>query len=377
MGSKGQDTAKPPAAISKRKTTIGAILPETGSLAKYGRECARGMALAMEESDANGGPAVMLKLFFEDDKGNPKLAREHVNHLVTNKGAVAILGPITSDCAATAGPLAQKLNVPLITPSATSFDVTQAGDCVSRVCYIDPMQGYVMASFAVTSMGKKLAGVVFEKDSPYSSGLAQSFENAFKALGGKIAFVSQYVAGEKEFAHACGEVKKNLPDIVFVPGYYRDVASFATAVRAAGTHERLVTLMGGDGWDVPELLSIAPAALEQAYFCTHYSHYEKDERVVDFVKTYGQKYPSETPSVWAALGYDAAALLLDSITRAQSTDPAKIKDAINATAAFKGVTGVIALDKHRNPLKSAVIMKIERGKAVYETRVSFISGGGY
>ncbi len=370
-----QDASKSPAVVDKHKTTVGVIIPQTGTLAKYGRDCQQGMLLAMEESVAKGGPAATLKLLFEDDMGNPKLAGEHANHLITNERAVALLGPLTSDCAATAGLLVQKLGIPLITPSATNFEVTQAGDCVSRVCYIDPMQGYVIASFAANKMGKKLAGVVFEKDSPYSSGLAQSFENAFKALGGKIAFVSEYMAGEKEFAHATSEVKKNMPDVVFVPGYYKDVASFALAVRAVGMPERLVTLMGGDGWDVPELLSLAPAALEQAYFCTHYSHFERDERVVDFVKAYRKKYGNETPSVWAALGYDAAALLLDAISRAQSVEPGKIKDAINTTTNFKGVTGVIALDENRNPLKSAVIMKIEAGKAVFETRVSFMSGG--
>ncbi|MDQ7779464.1 MAG: ABC transporter substrate-binding protein [Planctomycetota bacterium] len=369
------DPNAPPKNIGSGKTTIGVILPLTGEAARYGRDCMQGIALAMDENTVKGGPALGLKLSIEDDCGNPKLAHDHLNHLVKNEGAVAILGPATSNCVASAAMLAQKLSIPLITPSATNYDITQAGDSISRVCYIDPMQGYVMAAFAVNNLGKKRGAIVFEEDSTYSTGLAKAFEQAYKALGGEILHKSSYAAGEKEFKKTVADLKALAPDVVFVPGLYKDVAEFAKALRAAGTHERLLTLIGGDGWDAPELVSLAGSALNESFFCTHFSPYEKDAWVADFVKAYQKKYRGETPSTWAALGFDAAMMLLNAVGRAGGTDPRRLKDAINTTREFVGVTGLITLDENRNPLKSAVIMKITGGNVVYETRVSFSLSG--
>ena len=83
-----------------------------------------------------------------DDQGKPEEAANAVTRLITQDKVVLILGEVASSNSLAMAPKAQAAKVPMITPSSTNPTVTEKGDYIFRVCFIDPFQGYVMAKFA-------------------------------------------------------------------------------------------------------------------------------------------------------------------------------------------------------------------------------------
>jgi branched-chain amino acid transport system substrate-binding protein len=154
------------------------------------------------------------------------------------------------------------------------------------------------------------------------------------------------------------QIKAANPEGIYVPGYYTEVGTIARQARELGV---TVPLMGGDGWDSPKLWEIGGESMNGCYFSNHYSTDDPSPVVQKFVTTYKKKY-SQLPDALAALGYDAAKILADAIGRAGSTDGNRVRDALSATKDFQGVTGTITINKDRNAVKPAVILKVENGK---------------
>ena len=135
------------------------------------------------------------------------------------------------------------------------------------------------------------------------------------------------------------------------------------------THGHEAPLLGGDGWDSPRLFEIGGDALNGCYISNHYSVDDPAPQIQKFVGDYKARY-KQTPDALAALGYDAAKILADAMSRAGSTDGAKVRDALAATKDFSGVTGKITINKDRNAIKPAVVLKVENGKFVYVETVT-------
>jgi ABC-type branched-subunit amino acid transport system substrate-binding protein len=154
--------------------------------------------------------------------------------------------------------------------------------------------------------------------------------------------------------------------VIFVPGYYGDVALFAKQARDKGI---TVPLLGGDGWDSPSLYQIGGAALNGCYFSNHYSPDDADPAVQKFVGDYKARYGT-VPDALAATAYDAARIMFDAIKRANALDGPAIRAALAATQDFPGVTGKVTFNENRDAVKPIVMVKIEPGgKFVVAERV--------
>jgi len=249
----------------------------------------------------------------------------------------------------------------MITPSSTNPKVTQVGDYIFRVCYIDEFQGLVMAKFAANSLKLKKVAILKDLKNDYSVGLSKVFAEEFAKLGGTIVGEQSYSEGESDFRAQLTQLKSLAPEGIYTPGYYTDVGTVARQAKDLGLK---VPLLGGDGWDSPKLTEIGGEALNGSYFSNHYSADDPNPVIQKFVGDYKKKF-GEVPDGLAALGYDAAKILFDAMGRAGSAEEAKVRDALAATRDFPGVTGRITIDKDRNAVKPAVILKIEGGKYVY------------
>jgi branched-chain amino acid transport system substrate-binding protein len=250
----------------------------------------------------------------------------------------------------------------MVSPSSTNPKVTEVGDHIFRVCFIDPFQGKLLADFAKRTLKARRVAILSDVSAPYSVGLADFFRKAFTAAGGEIVGEQKYASKDKDFRAQLTAIKAENPDAIFVPGYYTEAGLIAAQARQLGL---TVPLFGGDGWEAPELIQIAGSALENTYYSTHYSPEAADDRVKEFVKAYQAKFNGDIPDAMAALGYDSAMVLFDAIKRAGSTDPAKIRDALAATKDFPCVTGLTTLDAQRNATKGAVIITVKDGKFKY------------
>jgi len=155
--------------------------------------------------------------------------------------------------------------------------------------------------------------------------------------------------------------------VIYIPGYYGDVTLIAKQARQLGLTQ---TLLGGDGWDAPELWQLGGDALNGAYISTHYSVDDPSPGIKSFVEEYMRRYGNLTPDAHAALAYDAARILFDAIIRAGTTDGPKLRDALAQTKDFNGVTGTISMDSHRNAVKPAVVLELKDKKFVYRETIN-------
>jgi len=334
----------------------------TGTEATFGQSTHKGIQMALDEINAAGGVlGKKLELHTEDDQSQAGQASTVVHKLISSDGVVAILGEVASSRSLEAAPICQQNGVPMISPSSTNPKVTEVGDYIFRVCFIDPFQGTVMANFVRDSLKLDTAAVLIDTKSDYSVGLAKFFKERFVAAGGKIVAEEKYSGGDKDFNAQLTAIKAANPAAVFVPGYYTEAGLIAMQARQLGL---TVPLLGGDGWESDTLIPVGGAALEGDSFSTHFSSDDTAPVAQTFIQSFRKKF-NETPDGMAALGYDSAMILADAIKRAGGTDGAKVRDAIAATKDFKGVTGSITIDAARNASKPAVILTIKDGKFKY------------
>lgn len=365
----------------------------TGGTATFGKSTQKGIEMALEEVNKAGGiQGKPVRIVVEDDQSKPEEAATAVKKLVNQDRVLVVLGEVASSRSLAGAPICQEAKVPMITPASTNPKVTQVGDFIFRVCFIDPFQGEVMAKFARNTLKTSKAAILKDIKNDYSVGLAQFFTETFKNLGGTVIAEESYSEGDIEFRAQLTSLKAKKPDVIFIPGYYTEVGLIARQARDLGI---TIPLIGGDGWDSPRLIEIGGKALENTYYSNHYTPDDPRPEMQKFLADFKAKY-NEIPDAMAPLGYDAARIAFDAIKRSGILDEKNIKDAylqntqakslmeaINTpgnrerirdalaqTKDFPGVTGLITIDENRNAKKSAVVLKIEDGKLKYVETIS-------
>ncbi|HWD20333.1 MAG TPA: ABC transporter substrate-binding protein [Verrucomicrobiae bacterium] len=337
---------------------VGEFASLTGKEATFGQSSHHGTELAINEINAQGGVlGRKLQLLTEDDQSKAGEAKTIAQKLISRDGVVALLGEVASKASLEAAPICQENKIPQISPSSTNPKVTETGDYIFRVCFIDSVQGKALAHFARETLKAKKVAVLTDVATAYSVGLATYFKEAFVVDGGEIAVEQKYSGGDRDFKGQLTTIKAADAEALFVPGYYTDVGLIARQARELGL---TYPLFGGDGWEAPELIQIGGAAVEGCFYSTHYSPEVKDPAVVKFVAAFQAKYGS-VPDAMAALGYDSAMLLADAMKRAGTTDGPKLRDALAATKDFPGVAGKITIDAHRDAQKPLVILEVTNG----------------
>jgi branched-chain amino acid transport system substrate-binding protein len=343
---------------------VGAYGSMTGPQAAFGEMSIDGFSLAMDEVNAAGGVlgGRKIELITGDDQSKAEDAATVVTKLVTQDKVAAVLGEVASSNSLAAAPICQAGKVPMITPASTNVKVTQQGDYIFRVCFMDDFQGDVMSRFAYNTLKARKGAILKDTKSDYSKGLTDSITSYFTKLGGQIAGAPlEYSQNDPDFRAQLTEVKNRNVDVIFIPGYYNDVGIIIKQARELGV---TVPIVGGDGWDSDPLFDIGGPALANSFYATHFTAVDPSPVVQNFVSSFKKKYGKE-PDANAALAYDAAKLLCDAFGRAGTTEGDKVRDAIRATRNFAGVTGSISIDAGGNAVKSATIIecKVDGGKA--------------
>ena len=346
---------------------IGFFGDLTGPTFNFGLSAKNGVLMAADEINQAGGiNGHPIDIVIEDDKGSPEEAAQITRKLIDRYKVIAIIAAGASGNSLAAAPKAQSAHVPLIAPSSTNPAVTQAGDYIFRACFIDAFQGEVMAKFAAKTLKAKKAAILLDFNSPYSRGLTEFFEFSFAKLDGHIVLKQSYSQGDANYRGQLSAIKAANPDVIYIPGYYGDVALIARQARQLGL---TVPLLGADGWDAPELWELGGDALNGSYISNHYSADDPSETIQKFVHGYRQRNGNLTPDAHAALAYDALRFLAEAIQRAETTEGPKLRQALAETKNFAGVTGIISMDRDRNAVKPAVILKLQDARYVYQETI--------
>jgi branched-chain amino acid transport system substrate-binding protein len=368
---------------------VGGYMGLTGNTATFGQSTRDGILMAVDEVNSAGGiGGLQLKVTIEDDQSRPEEAATVVRKLISQDGVIAVLGDIPSSNSLAAAPICQEAKVPMITPSSTNPKVTETGDYIFRVCFIDPFQGTVMARFAYENKGVRRAAILRDVRSDYSMGLADFFIKTFTQLGGEIVGDQSYSQGDTDFRPQLTALRGTNPEAIFVPGYYNDVGLI---IRQAREMSLTVPLLGGDGWDSPDLTKLGGDAVANTFFSNHYSTEDQSPNVQNFVQSFEARF-GDRPDALAALGYDAAQLLVTGLRQLAAEDPeafahlagpapaggkaqaraaarAKLRDRLAQIKDLVGVTGRISIDENRNAVKSAVVLAVEPSGYKYVTTI--------
>jgi len=346
---------------------IGEVGSMTGSEATFGTSTHQGILLAVEQANAAGGVnGKKLEVISLDDQGKPEEAATAVTKLITQDHVSAILGEVASSRSLAMAPIAQQYKIPMVTPSSTNPKVTEQGDYIFRVCFIDPFQGHVMAKFALETLKVKKVAILRDVKNDYSVGLADFFTETFKKGGGAVVMDQSYSAGDIDFKSQLTAIRAQSPEAIFVPGYYTEVGLIARQARELGIK---APLMGGDGWDSPKLKEIGGDAINGSFFSNHYSAEDKNPHVQQFITQFKTKF-GVIPDGLAAMGYDAAMVLVDAMKRSPKLESTDVRTALATTKGYQGVTGVITINEKRDAVKSAVVLEVAGGEFKYQTTIA-------
>ena len=346
---------------------IGVFQPLTGANAAGGADEYDGAKLANKLVPKVLGKTIQLVAV--DNKSDKVEAANAATVLVQKEKVKAVIGSWGSSLSMAGGPIFAEAKIPAVAVSATNPNVTKGNDYYFRVCFLDPFQGVVGASYAFNTLKAKKVAVIREVSNDYSVGLAKFFIDEFVKLSGdknSIVAVSDYNTGDQDFSAQLTNIKKFEPDVIFAPGNYTESALIIKQARALGMKAQFI---GGDTWDFGAFLDIGGAAVEGAAFSTFFAN---DVPIIKtsevFLKAFREEYKKE-PSAVAALGYDAYLVIVDAITRAGSAEPQKIRDALAQTKGLEGAAGVITINAERNADKDAVFKTVKGGKFVFLTTV--------
>ncbi len=337
---------------------IGTNFEMTGTVASFGTSSLNGVELAVDEANAAGELKSKIVLAKADNKSDAAEAANMARKLIEQDKAVVLIGPVTSGNSKAAGQVAQENKIPMISPTATAVDVTTIGNYIFRACFLDDFQGKAMADFSYNTLNSRKAAILYAKND-YAEGLAKFFKERFIALGGTVVAEEAFQDGDTDFKAQLTKIKNAKPDSINIPGYYNEQGLITRQARQMGI---TMPLTGGDGWDSDLLTGIAGAAnLNSVYYTNHYSPTDPDPMVQSFVNAYKAKYGSN-PDALAALGYEATKIVIDSIKRANSVNPDKIRQAMADTKDFKALSATISFDENRNPVKGLVIVELKNGE---------------
>lgn len=349
---------------------IGMVATISGEQALDGKNMTDAITLVDEELKANGGldvdgKKVQVKFIIEDCEAKPEIAVNAVQKLINQDRALAILGPNNSSDVIASGVISQGAKIPHITNAGTNIKVTQVGDYIFRACFIDPFQGRVVANLAYNELGAKNAAVIYNNADTYSVGLADAFQEEFKALGGNIVANPAYSGADiKDYSAQLTLIKNADPDVVFFPSHISNVPLQLQQARAMGIKAQL---LGSESWDyaaLPDL--VGRDVLEGAYYVTGFS--PDAETAKEFVDKYTERFDYR-PSFCSAMMYEAAHIVLDAIKRAETIDGPGIRDAMMETD-LDLPSGHVVFDENRNPIKSATVLKVIDGVAQYVASIS-------
>lgn len=285
---------------------------------------------------------------------------------------MGIIGPTATGVAKAAIPIITEGEMPTILGASTGDGLTLAEDgsvleYLFRVCFEDSFQGLAAGQYASETLAAESAVIITDQALDYSLGLADSFTQRFEENGGSIVKTQSYTSGDTDFSAILTTLLGQDFDILYIPGYYTETGLIIKQAREMGMMQPII---GGDGYHSKTLIDLAGAEnATDIYFTTHFYEGNDDPKTQQFIEDFSEKFGKQ-PDSFAALGYDASNLLLDAIERAGSTDRQSIIQAIGETQGFEGITGTFSFDEAHNPVKPALMLKLENGEITSAEEVS-------
>lgn len=325
---------------------IGIFEPASGANGAGGKQETLGIeyAQSVQPTVEINGETYKVELVEVDNQSADDKAVTAAADLV-NKGVSVVLGSYGSSVSIAASPTFKEANIPAIGVTCTNAQVTQDNKHYFRICFLDPFQGSVLAKYAYDN-GIRTAYTLAELGNAYDLGLASSFKEAFEKLGGKV-IADNFPTNQADFTSYITNAKQSGAEAIFAP---TSLSYAQLIVEAAATQKVGVPLYAGDTWDSNVILEAAKGKDVTINITTFYQeggNKEFDDGFKAWLNANPQKLTNnggnDVVSAVSAMGYDAYFTALEAIKAANSTDSAKVMEAL-WNVSYKGVTGDIKFD---------------------------------
>lgn len=365
-----------PMALAARKTVIkiGVNAPMTGDIPKVGEGSKYAAQLWLEDIEKAGGLEVggkkyPVEVIIEDNESKAESAVKANTKMITQDDVLAIVGPQSSKQAVPAGEVANKYKTVMISPWSTNPNTTMDRPYVFRGCFLDPFQGPVVANFITEEFGFTKAAVLYDVASDYPKGLAEVFKDAWEKKHGEgsvVAFES-FTTKDTDFSSQLTNIVKSGAQVLFAPQYYNEVPLIVKQAKNLGWKGPIV---GSDSWGSAETVELCGEACYGLFFSSHYAAAGAKGATKAFIDRYNKTY-GYIPDDVAALTWDALRLVQQAIENAGkitgdvAKDRTAVKDALAKVKNFSGITGNMTFTPEGDPIKCAVIVKIN-DKGDYE-----------
>ena len=354
-----------PVAAQGDSIKVGGLYNLTGGMSSIDAPALNGARLKAREINDAGGllGGRMIELIGIDTKTDQQAAADGAREALA-QGVVAGFGYGDTNFVMAAAPVFQEKGVPFVTSGATYPELPKRiGNYFFMVPFGDDDQSYAIADYAYNTLGARNVVVWTDNSMDFTKALSRFFKERFIHLGGKIVLEDFFMTNDQDFSPQIAGLKNAdpKPDAVFISAIPNEAGLTVKQIREAGLQ---LPIVSGDGFDTELITSIpGPKLANNIYFSTHTYRGDHRPEVTAFIEAYQKEYGRDPENAFAALGYDALGLIADAITRARSTDGAKLRDALANTKDFQGVTGRIAYTRpSRVPVKAVSIIGVQGGK---------------
>lgn len=345
---------------------IGVFEPASGDNGAGGKQEVLGVEYAnsLAPTVEIGGETYNVELVEVDNQSSTDKAVTAAQELVSKKVSI-VLGSYGSGVSIAAAPTFQSASIPAIGCSCTNPAVTEANPYYFRVCFLDPFQGTVMASYA-NNEGCKKAAVIMQNGDDYSTGLANYFADAFAKMDGcEVVYTGTYNTNETDFNAILTAAKAADPDVLFIPSSITTAGIIIKQARDMGITARI---MAGDTWENATIMENAGVEnCEGVALSTFFD--ENDADASEFVQGFKAYLNgdaealklngnNDTVAAVSALGYDAYMAIIEALKNVSGDITGEaVRDAL-ASVSFDGVTGSISFDENGDANKDMAYIKI-------------------
>ena len=346
---------------------LGTIGPLTGDAAIYGQAVANGAKIAVDEINASDS-AIKFEFQSQDDVADGETSVNAYNKLM-DWGMQVMVGPTTTGASIAVADKVYADRTIMLTPSASSPDVTAGKDNVFQVCFTDPNQGTGSADYIADNMTGAKVAVIYRNDDAYSQGIRDTFVAEAAAKGLEVVYEGTFTADTAtDFSVQLTAAQSAGADTVFLPIYYQPASVILSQANAMGYEP---TFFGVDGMDgILTMEGFDTSLAEGVMLLTPFSADAEDERTQTFVKTYQEQF-GNTPNQFAADAYDAVYTYAAALEAAGCTSDMSAADICEAlvgvmtTISVDGLTGQgMTWDASGAVSKAPMAVVIENGTYV-------------
>ena len=340
---------------------IGSVLPLTGDIGIWGQKLKKGIDLAVEKINKEGGVNNhKLEVIYEDDQNKAELSVSSLRKLITVDKVPAIIGPFGGSPVFAMAPIVGKEKIVLMSPCASNPKAIKASEYIFSVWVPDIFEGEVLADFVAQKLNLKKAALLYVIDD-YGLGLKEIFTGRLEGHGGKVMAAEAFNLGDSDFRTQLTKVWSKKPEVIYMIGYYKEMAGILRQAKELAVKTQFLAAVG---FREEKTLDLAGDTAEGVIFTiAGFDRNSKEKAVYEYVTSWKKKYPDQLAGFLSAHGYDALQFVAAGIQEGGYDGP-KIREALVTMKDFPGATGKMTFNEYGGVSKEMQIMTVRDGKYV-------------